>query len=59
MELTFLGQRYETSMPPVEAIETNETGTFLGKRYVKKQFNVTQRHQPTAELTYRGVRYTR
>lgn len=58
MQLSFLGQSYEASMPVVDATETNETATFLGKRYVRKQFNVSFR-QPTAELTYRGVRYSR
>lgn len=59
MQLSFLGQTYEASMPAVEATETQETATFLGKRYVQKQFNVSQRQQPKAELTYRGVHYSR
>jgi len=58
MNLTFLGQSYETSLPSVEAIETSETATFLGKQYPRKQFNVSQRQPVKAELTYRGVRYT-
>lgn len=59
MQLSFLGKFYEASFPAVEANETSETGMFLGKRYTKKQFTITQRHQPTTELTYRGVRYNR
>jgi hypothetical protein len=58
MQLSFLGQSYNASLPTIEATETSETGTFLGKTYVRKQFNVSQRQQPTAELTYRGVRYS-
>jgi len=59
MQLSFLGQTYEASVPSIEAIETTETATFLGRRYLKKQFTVTQRHQPTAQLTYRGIDYSR
>ncbi|HEY9889623.1 MAG TPA: DUF4278 domain-containing protein [Candidatus Obscuribacterales bacterium] len=59
MQLSFLGQSYEASMPAVEATETSEKATFLGKSYIRKQFNVTQRHQPGTELTYRGVHYSR
>ena len=42
----------------VEAIMTGETATFMGKRYARKQFTVTQRQQPT-ELIYRGICYAR
>jgi len=45
MQLSFLGQSYNASLPTIEATETTETGTFLGKTYVRKQFNVSQ---PTA-----------
>jgi hypothetical protein len=58
MRLTFLGQSYEASTPIIEATEMNETATFLGKRYTRKQFSVNQRQQPKSELTYRGIRYT-
>lgn len=58
MQLSFLGQSYQASMPSVEATETNETATFLGKRYIRKQFSVNQRQQSATELTYRGVRYS-
>jgi len=58
MQLSFLGQSYKASMPAIAAAETTETATFLGKRYVRKQFNVSQRQQQTVELTYRGVRYS-
>ena len=58
MQLSFLGQSYQASIPAVEATETNETATFLGKRYVRKQFSVNQRQQSATELTYRGVRYS-
>ena len=56
MQLSFLGQPYTASSSDVEAIMTGETATFMGKRYARKQFTVTQRQQPV-ELTYRGVRY--
>ena len=58
MQLSFLGQSYEASTPAIEATATNETATFLGKSYARKQYNVSQRQQPAAEMTYRGVRYS-
>ncbi|RZM82756.1 DUF4278 domain-containing protein [Leptolyngbya iicbica] len=58
MKLSFLGQSYETSIHAVDAVETSETATFLGKPYHRKQYTVNQRHQPSTEMTYRGVRYT-
>ena len=45
-------------MPAVAASETTETATFRGQSYVRKQYTVAFR-QPTEELTYRGVRYSR
>ena len=58
MQLSFLGQSYEASNPAIEATATNETATFLGESYARKQYNVSQRQQPAAEMTYRGVRYS-
>lgn len=58
MQLTYRGQSYEASTPAVDAISTGETATFMGRFYARKQFTIAQRQQP-AELTYRGVRYTR
>lgn len=58
MQLTYRGQSYETSAISIDAIATGETATFMGRPYVRKQFTIAQRQQ-TAELTYRGVHYTR
>lgn len=58
MQLTYRGQAYEASTPAIEATPSDETATFMGRPYARKQFTVTQRQQP-AELTYRGVNYTR
>ena len=58
MKLSFLGQSYEATVTPIEALETSETATFLGQQYTRKQVIAAMR-QPTAELTYRGVRYSR
>jgi len=57
MKLAFLGQSYETILPAIAATETAETATFLGQPYTRKQYQVSQRQPPTAELTYRGIRY--
>ena len=59
MQLSFLGKSYEASLPAIEASATPETGTFLGRPYVKKQFHVALRQMPTEALTYRGQRYLR
>ena len=59
MKLSFLGQSYEASTPAIEATDMNETATFLGKPYARKQYNVSQRQQPASEMTYRGVHYNR
>jgi len=58
MKLSFLGQPYEASIPSVEATEMNETATFLGQFYARRQYNVHQLRPLASELTYRGVRYT-
>ncbi|MEO1067846.1 MAG: DUF4278 domain-containing protein [Cyanobacteria bacterium J06638_6] len=58
MELTYRGKSYEVSTPDVEATLTGEKATFLGKSYNRKQYNVSTR-QPSVELTYRGIRYSR
>jgi hypothetical protein len=58
MELIYRGQSYEASSPIVEATLTDETATFLGRPFARKQFTIAQRQQP-AELTYRGVHYSR
>ena len=58
MKLSFLGQSYEASVTPVETMATSETATFLGQQYTRKHVTVALR-QPTAELSYRGVRYSR
>ncbi len=57
MKLSFLGQSYEATVTPVETMVTTETAIFLGPEYTRKQVTAAM-HQPAAELTYRGVRYT-
>jgi hypothetical protein len=59
MQLSFLGKTYTASFPALEAAETQETGTFLGKQYIKKQFHVSDLQHTPARMTYRGVRYIR
>jgi len=59
MKLNFLGNDYTMSQPAIEGTPTGEIATFMGKPYVRKQFNVANRNQPGGELTYRGVPYTR
>ena len=58
MNLTYRGIAFESSIAGTEAIETGQTGTFLGQHYPMKQARLAQRQSAT-ELTYRGVRYSR
>jgi len=59
MQLSFLGQSYQASIPTIEATATAEVGTFLGKTYVRKQFHVSQRQSAPEELTFLGKKYIR
>jgi hypothetical protein len=59
MQLSFLGKSYTTSLPTIEAIDTQETAKFLGRAYTKKSFNVVQHQQTKAELTFLGRHYSR
>jgi len=58
MNLTYRGVSFTSLVAGVPATETTQTGTFLGKPYVMKQPQVSFR-QPTEELIYRGVPYSR
>ena len=58
MQLSFLGKSYTASSHAIEVTETQETATFMGKPYFRKQFTVAQRQQPQTELTFLGRRYT-
>jgi hypothetical protein len=59
MQLSFLGKHYNPSSPAIEATETGETITFMGRQSKVKQFTVAQRQQPVEELIFRGRRYSR
>ncbi len=59
MKLSFLGKSYETPVSSVDAIETQEKLTFLGKRYYRKEYTVATRAQAPTTLTFLGRQYTR
>ncbi|PSN18379.1 hypothetical protein C7271_12835 [filamentous cyanobacterium CCP5] len=59
MKLSFLGKSYETSIPEVDTIETQQAVSFLGRRSVVKHHHVANRSQPSEELTFLGRRYIR
>ena len=59
MQLSFLGKSYTASTPAIEATETEEKVTFLGRQSPIKQFNVAQRQSSCEEMTFLGRRYTR
>jgi hypothetical protein len=59
MNLSYRGVSYTPAAPSVETTETQETSTFLGVRYQRKQYQVAQRQIFPEELTFLGRRYTR
>jgi hypothetical protein len=59
MQLSFLGQPYEAPTPVVGVSETQETITFMGKPYARKQYHVEQPQAVPEELTFMGQRYVR
>lgn len=59
MKLTYRGRTYNHTLPTVDVAELSQEGIFLGKGYKMKKFSVSTRRQVPAEMTYRGVHYTR
>jgi hypothetical protein len=59
MKLSFLGQAYNASSPAIDALETGNTVTFLGKTAKAKAYHVPQRQSAGYELAFLGRRYTR
>ncbi|MBD0334287.1 MAG: DUF4278 domain-containing protein [Cyanobacteria bacterium Co-bin13] len=59
MNLSYRGVTYNPSAPSVETRLSEETSTFLGVRYSRKQPQVAERSQFPEELTFLGRRYTR
>ncbi|ASC71250.1 hypothetical protein XM38_022020 [Halomicronema hongdechloris C2206] len=58
MQFTYRGTAYQAPIAGIDALETEQTGTFLGRSYKMKQAQVARRQAANA-LTYRGVRYSR
>ncbi|MEO0536611.1 MAG: DUF4278 domain-containing protein [Cyanobacteria bacterium P01_A01_bin.123] len=58
MNFIYRGVAFNAGVTGTPAQETEQTGTFLGKRYQMKQAQVAHRRSAT-ELKYRGVSYTR
>lgn len=58
MKLTYRGISFDSLIAGVPSMETGITGTFLGRPYSMKHAQIVRRQFP-AELTYRGVRYSR
>lgn len=59
MSLSYRGIAYSPKQNAVIAAETEQTGVFLGSRYTMKRFSLTERQSSSAQLSYRGVSYTR
>ena len=58
MDFIYRGVAFNAEVSGAPALATVETGTFLGKRYQLKRSPISQR-ATSAQMTYRGVRYTR
>jgi hypothetical protein len=58
MQLIYRGVSFYGLVAGIPSVKTGDTGTFLGKTYPMKHAQLNFQ-QPTAELIYRGVRYTR
>ncbi|HEY9886925.1 MAG TPA: DUF4278 domain-containing protein [Candidatus Obscuribacterales bacterium] len=58
MKMIYRGVSFDSLVAGSPAAATEQTGTFLGSAYPIKQSQVAFR-QPSEELTYRGVRYSR
>ncbi|MEO0535324.1 MAG: DUF4278 domain-containing protein [Cyanobacteria bacterium P01_A01_bin.123] len=58
MEFIYRGIAFNSDVSGAPAQETEQSGTFLGKRYPIKQAQVAHR-QSSTQLKYRGVSYTR
>lgn len=59
MSLSYRGIAYNPSQNAVIASDTEQTGIFLGSRYTMKRFSLAERQSGSAQLSYRGVSYTR
>lgn len=59
MKLSFLGKSYEASNTTVDGIETQETLTFLGCHYNRKDYLVANHSKEQLMLTFMGRQYVR
>jgi hypothetical protein len=57
MKLSFRGVTYEHNFPDIEITGTQESLTFLGRRYTQKLTKMSRHRKSSSEMTYRGVRY--
>lgn len=58
MQLSYRGISYESQTSSVEAVETQQTGLFLGQSFRLKHVKVAPRSIGANHLKYRGVHYT-
>ena len=58
MQVSYRGIAYETQIPTIETLETQEVGLFLGNRFPLKRYTAKQ-HSTSVQLRYRGVDYNR
>ena len=59
MQVSYRGIAYETQVPTIETLETQEVGLFLGNRFPIRRCTAKQQHSTSVHLRYRGVDYNR
>lgn len=57
MDLKYRGIPYQLSAPSLEVQVTSEQATFLGGRFARKSYRLTQPQRPSEPKIYRGVHY--
>jgi hypothetical protein len=59
MQLTFLGARYEVNLSPISVVESQISGKYRGRFFLKKTKSVKEILIPQSlyRLKYRGVEY--
>ncbi|MEO1208022.1 MAG: DUF4278 domain-containing protein [Cyanobacteria bacterium J06638_20] len=58
MQFIYRGVAFQAPIAGIDALETEQTGNFLGKTYKMKQTQIANQRSH-ADLTYRGARYSR
>ena len=58
MQLTYRGIRYTRQQPKLTTVPTEQTGTFLGKRYQMTSVQSAMPKRIGKSLSYRMIKYS-